>query len=462
MRVLFTTFGARNHVHAQVPLAWALRVAGHEVCVASHPDLAEVISRTGLTAVPVGRALNEDRVMEELREREDESRETYADDADAPDAQLLLAMDELRPQKLTYDHMHGVFTAMTSAVFQNYSSNEMIDELVDFARGWRPDLVIWDPLTFAGAVAARVTGAAHARLMFGLDLVGRMRESYLAALRRRPAGLREDPMREWLGWVMERHGGTFTEDLVVGQWTVDPVPTSLRLPVDLPYLPVRCVSYNGRGSVPRWLREPPKRPRVCLTLGVSHREVMGGDQASIGELVDAVAGLDVEVVATLNAGQLREVPRLPDNVRAVDFVPMDVLLPSCSALISHGGSGTVHTALLYGVPQILVPGTMWDNGIRAERMARSGAGLHLDAGKLTADALRHALNRVLTEPSFAAGAERLRRETLATPAPRDVVPALEALTAEHRSHGPGAGAPPPEGPAPYRAAGHHDPARTDA
>lgn len=433
MRVLFTTFGARNHVHAQVALAWALRAAGHEVRLASHPDLTGVIARTGLTAVPVGHELNEDQVMEELREREDASRDTHQDDA--PDAQLLLAMDELRPEKLTYDHMHGVFTAMTSAVFQNYSSARMIGDLVDFARGWRPDLVVWDPLTFGGAVAARVTGAAHARLMFGLDLVGRMRESYLAELEGRPAALREDPMREWLGWTMERYGGSFTEDLVTGQWTIDPVPSSLRLPVDLPYVPVRCVAHNGRGTVPAWLREAPERPRVCLTLGVSHREVMGGDQASIGELIDAVAGLDVEVVATLNAAQLREVTRLPGNVRAVDFVPMDVLLPSCSAIISHGGSGTVHTAFLYGVPQILVPGTMWDNGIRADLVAGAGAGLRLDAEHLTAAALRDAVGRVLTEPSFAAAAGRLRRETLATPSPRDVVPVLESLTAEHRTHG---------------------------
>ncbi|MFI0934448.1 activator-dependent family glycosyltransferase [Streptomyces sp. NPDC021019] len=442
MRVLFTTFGARNHVHAQVALAWALRAAGHEVRMASHPDLTDVIARTGLTAVPVGGELNEDRVMEELRERQDTSRQTYDDDT--PDAQLLLAMDELRPQKLTYDHMHGVFTAMTSAVFQNYSSARMTADLVDFARGWRPDLVVWDPLTFAGAVAARVTGAAHARLMFGLDLVGRMRESYLARMDSRPPALREDPLREWLGWVMERYGGTFCEDLVTGQWTIDLVPSSLRLPADLPYVAVRCVAYNGRGSIPPWLHEVPQRPRVCLTLGVSHREVMGGDQASIGELIDAVAGLDVEVVATLNARQLREVDSLPANVRAVDFVPMDALLPSCSAIISHGGSGTAHAAFLHGVPQIMVPGTMWDNGIRADLVARSGAGLRLDAQTLTADALRGALSRLLTEPSFATAAGRLRRETLAAPSPRDIVPVLESLTAEHRRH---------------TATGHDDPVR---
>ncbi|MFI1169810.1 glycosyl transferase family 28, partial [Streptomyces sp. NPDC020801] len=57
MRVLFTAFAAKSHAYTQFPLAWALRTAGHEVCVASQPDLVEDITRAGLTAVPVGRAL---------------------------------------------------------------------------------------------------------------------------------------------------------------------------------------------------------------------------------------------------------------------------------------------------------------------------------------------------------------------------------------------------------------------
>lgn len=35
MRILFTTFAARSHFNVQVPLAWALRTAGHDVPVAS-------------------------------------------------------------------------------------------------------------------------------------------------------------------------------------------------------------------------------------------------------------------------------------------------------------------------------------------------------------------------------------------------------------------------------------------
>ncbi|MGW7578888.1 hypothetical protein [Streptomyces sp. NPDC054765] len=66
---------------------------------------------------------------------------------------------------------------------------------------------------------------------------------------------------------------------MVGQWTLDPVPISLALPVSLPRVPVRYVPYNGPARVPGRLDEPTGRRRICLTLGVSFREVVGEDQA---------------------------------------------------------------------------------------------------------------------------------------------------------------------------------------
>nr|WP_238937357.1 peptidase S8 [Streptomyces clavuligerus] len=54
MRVLFTVWPNPSHLYPVVPLAWALRSAGHEVCVAAHPEVADAIAAVGLTAVPLG------------------------------------------------------------------------------------------------------------------------------------------------------------------------------------------------------------------------------------------------------------------------------------------------------------------------------------------------------------------------------------------------------------------------
>lgn len=421
MRVLFTPFPASTHVNTQVPLAWAMRSAGHEVCVATQPDVLDDIRAAGLTAVAVGEVMDVGAKMNQ------------GDDPPPDDESWLDVLDigELRQDRLTYDYVHGVLTTWTHVVHQNTVTRPLIAEMVGFARSWRPDLVVWDTMYYAGSVAAMASGAAHARLMFGLDLVGWMRQFYLRHLASRPVELHEDPLAEWLGPVLDGYGRSFAEEAVVGQWTVDPLPTSLRLPVDHQYVPMRYVPYNGPTVIPAWLREAPARPRVCLTLGRSFREIVGGDQASIAALLDAVSDMDVEVVATFTAEQLASLPGVPDNVRVVDFVPLDVLLPSCAAVVHHGGSGTVTTALAHGVPQIMVPNRMWCNVPKARRVSDLGAGLHVLADDFTADDLRSMLTRVLTEPSFRTAAARVRAEVLAGPAPGELVPVLERLTALH-------------------------------
>ncbi|MEU2117277.1 activator-dependent family glycosyltransferase [Streptomyces sp. NPDC016459] len=431
MRVLFQPFAAATHVAAQVPLAWALRAAGHEVRVATQPDVVEDITGAGLTAVPVGESLH---VAAKMNPTEADLPEELRDGA------WLRVLDpgEVRPERLTPEHLHGVFAAWTPLVHRNTVPDRMIDDLVAFARDWRPDLVVWDTMTYAGPVVARAVGAAHARLMFGLDLVGLLRERYRAVLDRLPPQLRDDPLEEWLGHVLERHGlegpgRGFDEELVVGQWTLDPVPTSLALPVSLPRVPVRYVPYNGRAGAPLRLDEPAGRRRICLTLGVSFREVVGEDQASVGELLEAVADLDVEVVATLDAGQLDALGPLPPNVRAFDFVPLDELLPSCAAVIHHGGAGTFLTALAHGVPQVVVPSRMWCNTPRAERAGAAGVALTCPPERLTAARLRTMVTRVLDDPSFARAAARVRTEMLGTPTPAGIVPVLERLTAARRT-----------------------------
>lgn len=58
MRVLLVPLAASPHFFVQVPLVWALRAAGHEVRVASQPDLMDTVTAAGLPATPVGPRLD--------------------------------------------------------------------------------------------------------------------------------------------------------------------------------------------------------------------------------------------------------------------------------------------------------------------------------------------------------------------------------------------------------------------
>jgi UDP:flavonoid glycosyltransferase YjiC (YdhE family) len=200
---------------------------------------------------------------------------------------------------------------------------------------------------------------------------------------------------------------------------------------------MRQVTFNGPTAAPRWVFEKPARRRVCLTLGMTHRE-SHGIEASVEDLLQAVGDLDIEVVATLNARQLKMVSNIPDNVRVVDFVPLNTLLPTCSAIVHHGGTGAFTASLEHGVPQLIVPGTYWSEGwfgpvTIANGVQERGAGIFVsNSTHLTPERLRDQLARVLADPSFSENAARLRTELSGVPTPNEVVPALERLTVAHR------------------------------
>ncbi|MFD2467775.1 activator-dependent family glycosyltransferase [Amycolatopsis silviterrae] len=425
MKVLFTTFAANAHFYNLVPMAWALRAAGHDVRVAAQPDLADSIVRAGLPAVEVGPVLDLGGRSGKVQERP--TGKTVFD--------YEFDITETRAERLTPDYVRGVFSTWCSIALDELSQDAALDDLVGFARSWKPDLVVWDALTYMGPIAARACGAAHVRMLFGLDHWARMRGLFTELCGAGGA----DPMAEWLSGKLERYGCVFDEELVLGQRTLDPLPPWTRFPVGVDYLPVRHVPYNGPSTVPSWLSEPPARRRVCVTLGMSRRDLWGDDQFSAEDLFAAVADLDIEVIATLTARQAESASAVPENVRLFDFVPLDALLPTCAAVIHHGGAGTLGNAVVHGVPQLVIPGNLWDKAGLADLLAGQGAGLVLEHDQVTAEQLRTQLLRLLDEPSFATSAEKARAQVLEAPAPAGIVPELERLVSG-QPFTPGAGA----------------------
>ncbi|MFI9154905.1 activator-dependent family glycosyltransferase [Streptomyces sp. NPDC053367] len=416
MRILFATVSERSHLYTMVPLAWALSAAGHEVRVASSPALAGPIMSTGLTAVSLGTDHN---LHEMLKENRDSLENPLSDWSDP-------VLDSH-----SWEQVLMKFKVSVMFAYQTYNDC-LVHDLVDYARHWRPDLVVWDPVTYAGPVAARVVGAAHARLMWCIDIYSAMRDVFLARLAEQPPERREDPLAEWLGGLLRRHGSDFDEEVVTGQWSIDQIPASLQLPLTVDRLGMRYVPYNGPSQLPDWLRREPERPRVVLTSGVSARAALGGTFMPVTDMIGTLGELDAEVVAALPPEELESLEKVPANTRLVDFVPLHALLPSASVLIHHGGFGSWGTALANAVPQLVPTIRYADWWNKALSVQQAGAGLAVHASELTPDVLRDGVHRLITDPSFRDNAERLRQENLAAPSPHDVVAELERRTAEHR------------------------------
>ncbi|MDQ2583538.1 nucleotide disphospho-sugar-binding domain-containing protein [Saccharothrix yanglingensis] len=110
MRVLLAAPSSAARLHNLVPLAWALRTAGHDVKIAGRPSFVDEVLRTGCVAVDL-------------------------EDGD------------------------GTPLAESAA-------------LVAFAELWRPDVVVSDGLAPAGVTAARAVSARAVRLLGALDEPG--------------------------------------------------------------------------------------------------------------------------------------------------------------------------------------------------------------------------------------------------------------------------------------------------
>ncbi|MGW0595393.1 activator-dependent family glycosyltransferase [Streptosporangium sp. NPDC002607] len=418
MRVLFAANPEKAHLLAMVPLAWALRTAGHEVRVAGQPAFTDLITQAGLTAVPVGR----DADLWQLLARDPR----LPDWTWEPAYGLPTPYDVVEfPEKATREYLTTGYAEVQQS-WHRPACLPIIAGLVDFARHWRPDLVIWEPLTFAGPIAAKACGAAHARLPWSLDVFGLTRDRFL-----RLGDERADPLRDWLEGYGRKHGFAFDEEMITGHFTVDQLPASLSMRAGLDYVPMRYVPYGGPAIVPKWLWTAPERPRVALTMGLSLTDHQAGYSVSVQEILDALADLDIEVVATIATTEQDKLARVPANARLVSYVPLHALAPTCSVVISHGGFGTVLTTALHGVPQLAMPWD-FDGPLFARQVADQGAALVVAADRASGAAVRENVLRLLGEPGFRERAADLRDEIHAMPSPNDLVPRLEELTAKHR------------------------------
>ncbi|RZQ61162.1 activator-dependent family glycosyltransferase [Amycolatopsis suaedae] len=425
MKVLITTYAERTHFLLLVPLAWALRTAGHEVRVAVQPKLVDTVTQAGLTAVPVGH----DRDLWDLIPRTG-AMNFFGKETGWPAPYDSAEQDAA---EVTWEQLRTGYRDV--AVRWHKTSNvPIVADLVDFARSWEPDLVIWEPTTYAGAIAATACGAAHARILIGADVFGITRDHATRLIREHAIPEREDPLAHWLGSYARKYGGEFTEAMVTGHFTIDQLPPSLAFHGGHHYLHARYTPYGGPAVVPGWLSTPPPRPRVALTMGLTANDRTGEYPVNLQDVLDAVADLDVELVATVTDAGREALDRIPDNARLVPFVPLQALMPTCSAAIHHAGVGTLATTALAAVPQLTLPWDV-DQPMIGRRLAEQGAGLCIPATEVTVPALREAVLRLLSEPSFARAAGALREEMLAQPAPNQLVAQIEQLTTKHRSNG---------------------------
>jgi UDP:flavonoid glycosyltransferase YjiC (YdhE family) len=388
MRVLVTCVSGYGHLQPLLPLSGELAHAGHDVAIATGPELRGRAEAAGFDAFVCG--LDTGPAFERLAEQFPHQPYTR------------LAPDEILGWFLP--HLFGEIFAPA-----------MLDDLEPVLRRWRPDIVLHDAWEFAGPLAAAAVGIPSVSQTLGLRTDDRILDSVGAAVAPlwRDRGLDPDPTAG-----VYRH------------LCLDISPPSLRQPASAadrdvirPLRPVASAPVSGE-ALPAWIQGRRDVPLVHMTLGTNTNSNLSAF-ASVIEGLGAAGELDVLITVGFGTDP-DSFGALPPNVHVQDYVPQSLLLPHCSAVICHGGAGTTLSSLAAGLPLLILPQGA-DQYVIADLVVAAEAGLSLAPAEVSATSVRGSVSALLADPTYRAAALRLREEIQNMPSPRETVPVVEAV-----------------------------------
>src|SRR5262249_14977201 len=136
-----------------------------------------------------------------------------------------------------------------------------------------------------------------------------------------------------------------------------------------PQLDDRPGEGSGEGSGGSWAGSP-----GLVLVGLS--STIMRQEGLLQRAADALGQLPVRGLVTTGPAVDPAVISAPENVTVTRWVRHADVLPYCSAVITHGGHGTVMKALIAGVPLVVVPMGRDQPG-NAARVIRVGAGLRV-------------------------------------------------------------------------------------
>lgn len=148
---------------------------------------------------------------------------------------------------------------------------------------------------------------------------------------------------------------------------------------------------------PAWLTDiPDDVPLGLITLGTTFTGDLGfyswAAQAVAREGLLPIVAIGFNPIAPDDKAML--IKALPKGARLVNFVPFEHVLPRCKIMIHHGGMGTTHYAVVYGVVQIVVPHAA-DQRVQAKRVAQAKIGLNLTAHDVRQGMLKDGVRALL-------------------------------------------------------------------
>jgi MGT family glycosyltransferase len=167
---------------------------------------------------------------------------------------------------------------------------------------------------------------------------------------------------------------------------------------------VRHVGVVWQGTPVAANPAPDSSPRVLVSLSTMFAP---GQDRAMQAILDGLAGLDIEVIATTGPAIDPAGLRVPANATVHRYVDHAELLPGTTLVVSHGGHGTVARALAHGIPVVVMPmNPLIDQTWIGKAVERLGVGRMLPKSAKPA-VIRAAVSELLGSASHRGAAARI-------------------------------------------------------
>lgn len=380
MKVVCVCAPADGHFRPLLPIAHALKDAGHEVVFATGADFEPKVREQGFELLPAG-------LTEAEGTREFSSR---------------------------YDREALTSNELALFRFGRTFAPPLVKDLVGLFPSLQPDLVIHEEGDYAAPIAAGVASLPYVTQSYGPVKARDTMEFATTVMA---------PL--WTEWGL----GPPPLGAMYQHLYLDLCPRCLQgdeinLIADIQAM--RPVERGVDGSPPGWLASRPNRPLVYATLGTVR--TFNQRTAIWRAVLDGLAPLEVDVVATIGEGnEASNLGEVPANAHIEGYIPQAALLPQVDCVINNGGAGSTIGALSNGIPVLNLPQGTPSQILISRACQTAGVGIALSASEITPESVRTSVLRLLNEAHFRSASRAAEEDIALMPDPSLVVGRLEAL-----------------------------------
>jgi UDP:flavonoid glycosyltransferase YjiC (YdhE family) len=381
MRFLMSFAGGYGHAAPLFPLAQALLSRGHEVAFTGQSSSLAAVNAAGFKTFESGGTIIVQAAAHSKFQPFDES-------------QLKERMRRNFGDKVARERLIGVMYV---------------------AKHWPPDIIVCDEVDFGAMLAAETLQIRHVTML--VIASGRI--------------VTPDWFAETVDNIrIDNHLPSDPHLKMIGRNLVlSPFPPKLRSSNAIEYSDIAYIRGDTQTTVQHdFLIGPtPRRPRIYATFGTEFNTLATDLFAT---LLRSLAMLDADIVAAVgnNVDPAILGPQ-PENVDLRSFVDQADLLPSCSLMVSHGGSGSFLASLAHGLPMLILP-LGADQPFNAESGCELGFAIALDPMLATPTSIVSSASTLLQSTKYRAAANLLQSDIARQQPVSDVISRLEELAKE--------------------------------